>query len=412
MKLILKFVVPVLILCGGVGAFAVLKATKPEQPSARIEERIWRVDVIPADPRTRTPTLTLYGKLETPSLFKASAPGKARVLQVRVREGDRVTRGDLLVALDERDFLPQLEQARAEVSELEAQSRSEEIRQQSDLRSLKEEKKLLQLSQQAVDRALRLHRKDLGSDSALDQAEQALTTQNLSLATRELAIADHPPRLAALEARLDRARARLAETTLAFERSQLHAPYDGIVAGVSVAEGDQVNDQDVVLTMYDPGTMEVRARIPSAYQEELDHIRNTEGQLDGEATIGKQKVRLELLRLAGEANPNGIDALFKLEKDVGWLRPGQVLRFSVRRLPQPDSVVLPFSAVYGNQRLYKLEQGRMRGIRVETLGSTMDDRGGERLLLRASQLKRGDLMVVTHLPNAIDGLRAEVVKTE
>ena len=54
-------------------------------------------------------------------MFKAASPGDAIVSEVRVREGQLVDEGQILLRLDERDFLPTLEQARAEVEELEEQ---------------------------------------------------------------------------------------------------------------------------------------------------------------------------------------------------------------------------------------------------------------------------------------------------
>ncbi len=412
MKPILKILVPVLILSAGVGAFAVLRATKPEQPAAQVQERVWRVEVMEVQPRTLTPALTLYGRLESPNPFKAAASAASRIDKVMVREGERVSVGQPLVMLDERDFLPRLDQARAEVRELDAQIRSEGIRQQSDMAALKQEKKLLQLSRQAVDRAQRLRKKDLGSDSALDEAEQSLATQALSLTSRELAIADHPARLSALEARLAKARARVTELELEFERSRLLAPFDGIVAEVEVAEGDQVDKNRVLLTLYDPSALEVRARIPTPFQEELDQVRKTGQTLSGEAVIGGRRLELNLLRLAGEASPSGVDALFRFESRPDWLRPGQVIRFNIHRLPQPDAVPVPFSALYRGNRVYRLEEGRMRGIGVETLGSFTDPSGKEKQLVRAPELKTGDLLVMTHLPNAVDGLRAKPVAGE
>ena len=152
-----------------------------------------------------------------------------------MREGDRVISDQPLVTLDERDFLPQLDQARADVAELEAQLRSEDARYQSDLEAQKQEQKLLALYRGGVDRARRLQKKQLGSDSALDQAEQELARQSLAVTSRALAIADHPARRSALEARLRRAHARQDEIALDYERSRVRAPYAGIVAQVTAA---------------------------------------------------------------------------------------------------------------------------------------------------------------------------------
>ena len=171
MKRFLKIILPILILSGAIGVFAALKATKPVQPPAKIGERVWRVEVEPVQPRTLAPLLTLYGRVESASLFKGAAPAPSRVDRVLVREGERVMQGQPLVVLDPRDFLPRLDQARAEVAELEAKLRSEEIRHGSDQTALKQEQKLLELAHEGVDRARKMLKQRLGSDSAMDAAE-------------------------------------------------------------------------------------------------------------------------------------------------------------------------------------------------------------------------------------------------
>ena len=412
MKRFLKIILPILILSGAIGVFAALKATNPVQPPAKIGERVWRVEVESVQPRTLAPLLTLYGRVESASLFKGAAPAPSRVDRVLVREGERVRQGQLLAVLDPRDFLPRLDQARAEVAELEAKLRSEEIRHGSDQTALKQEQKLLELAHEGVDRARKMLKQRLGSDSALDAAEQDVARQELTVTKRRLAIADHPARHMALEARLARARAGLQEIELEYERSRVAAPYAGIVAGVEVAAGDQVGKNAVLLSLYSPDSLEVRARIPSMFQHELLRALAAGHPLQGELRIGDQRIGLTLARMAGEADPSGVDALFRIDRGREWLRPGQVLEFNVQRLPRDHTVPAPYQAVYGGERLYLLQEGRLRGLKVETLGAFLDETGSERLLVHAPELKAGDLLVTTHLPNAIDGLRVEEVGSE
>ena len=45
---------------------------------------------------------------------------------------------------------------------------------------------------------------------------------------------------------------------------------------------------------------------------------------------------------------------------------------------------------------------------MERLGETHPDDGDGRVVLRSPDLKPSDRLIVTHLPNAIDGLRVKV----
>jgi multidrug efflux pump subunit AcrA (membrane-fusion protein) len=407
---LLKLLLPLLILSLGIAVFNTLRATRPEQPTAQIKERVWRVEVEPVDLQILAPQLVLYGRVETPDLLKAAAPRPARVATVAVREGGRVRAGGLLVRLDERDFLPALHQAEARVAELEALMESERIRHDNDLRALEQDRQLLEIARNGVDRARRLKKQQVGSESELDAALEALARQTLAVSNRERDIADHPARVDALEARLRSARAQLAEIQLDLERSSITAPFDGVVTGVDVAVGDQVMDGVVLLRLYSLEDLEVRARIPAPYQSEIAAALAAGVILEAETVSGDAEIGLRLERLSGEAQPSGVDGLFAVTRGSEALRLGQMLELRLERPPREGVVPVPFEAVYGGDRLYKLEQGRMRRIRVESLGGWSQVDGDERLLVRSPNLASGDLVVVTHMPNAVDGLRVEAVQ--
>ncbi|NBC13120.1 MAG: HlyD family efflux transporter periplasmic adaptor subunit, partial [Gammaproteobacteria bacterium] len=283
-------------------------------------------------------------------------------------------------------------------------------RYETDKLALEKEKRLLDLARDAVARQERLKTQQVGAEQALDEAEQAAVQQALAVSNREMSLADHPTRLRALEARLASNQARLQELQLEYERATLRAPYDGIVTGVEVTAGDQVAKGQVLARMFALDSLQVRARIPAPYQAELLTALRQAGTLPAAAEIGDTAVALTLDRIAGEAGPSGVDGLFHVASDPAALRLGQMLTVRLERPARDGVIAVPFRAVYGGGRIYKLEDGRMVGVDVETLG---EHRGGkdevERLLVRSPQIEAGDLIVTTHMPNAMDGLRVETL---
>ncbi|MBN2885814.1 MAG: biotin/lipoyl-binding protein [Chromatiaceae bacterium] len=411
MKRLIKPLLPLLILALGVGLFVYLKQTRPEQEPAKIRERLWRVAVETLEPRRLAPVLELYGRVETPELLRAAAPAPARVARVLVREGERVEAGQLLVELDARDFAPALAQASAQVAEIQAQIESEHNRRASDRAALEQERQLLALAEDAVARAQSLTRRQVGSQTDLDQAEQELARQRLAVSTREQTLADHPARLRALEARLQNAEAQLAEARLTFERSRVVAPEAARVTAVSVSAGDQVKSESLLLELFALDSLEIRARIPAPYQNELARALADQGTLPAQALLDGEALDLTLVRLAGEAAASGLDAFFRIESERHPLRPGQLLSLRLERPAREAVVALPAGAVYGGDRVYVLsEEGRMRGVPIEPLGAWFAPDGEERLLARAPALEAGVELIVTHMPNAVEGLRVEPVR--
>lgn len=405
-----KILLPLTLLAGSIAIFASLKATRPEPKSAEIRERIWRVEVETVRPDRLAPELTLYGRVETPDLLKVAAPAAARVLEVLVRDGERVAAGDLLVRLDERDFKPRLRQAQSEVTELKALIESERNRHDNDVKALEQEQKLLEIAGDGVDRAKRLRTQRVGSEADLDQAEQELARQALTLNNREMSIADFAARIDALKARLQRASAGLETIQLQYDRSVIRAPYDGVVSVVDVTAGDQVKADTVLLRLYSVRSLEVRARIAAPYQGEILAALEQGLPLTAEVDIGAGKVQLVLERLAGEASASGVDGLFAVQGDPVGLRLGQMVQLRLRRPVGDDLVPVPYEAVYGDNRVYRLDDNRMHALAVEVLGGMVGQDGSERLLVRSPLLHAGDRIVVTHMPNAIEGLRVEAVQ--
>lgn len=400
-----KILLPIALLAIGIGGFALLKATRPVLPPVKAEERVWRVETVEVAPQTLSPTLTLAGRVESPQLTKAAAPGLGRVARVLVREGQPIRRGQLLLEMDERDFLPKMEQARGQVAELQAAIRSEELRHAADLDQLAQERRLAEFAAADVARFEQLQKENFYSSAAVDQSRSSLVRQQVTVRSRELAIADHQARLAQLRARLTQASAGLEQAELASARSRVLAPFDGFVAKVEVADGDQVNNGQSLLSLYPAADLEVRAKIPAPQQDEILERLSRGAALRASARVGEGDVLFSLDRLAGTADSRGLDGFFRLGSSGTALRLGSLVTLYLERPPVAGVVPVPYAALYGGGSVYKLEAGRLKLVRVQVLG----DRPGSppTLLVASADLKAGDRLLATHLPNAVSGLRVE-----
>jgi len=398
---------PLAILAVAVTLFILLIVTRPKQAPLEPKERIWYVETITVEPQSLSPTLTLYGQVETPDLLKASAPKDGQVDQVLVREGALISRGQLLLTLDSRDFELATIQKEAQVEELEAMIESEELRHANDQRAVKHEQSLVNLSESAVTRAKKLIIKNLVSKAALDQAYQDLKRQVLTLDERKLSLNDHYARLKQLEARHRKAQAELATTRIDLERSRIHAPFDGFVSEINVASGERVNTNLTLLVMYPSNTLEVRALIPTPYQAELQQALARGIRLQTRALYADTVITLELDRFSAEASSKGLDALFLITESSDLLRLGNNLVLSLSRPAHANSVAIPQTALYGHDKIYRLDGGRMQRIHVTNLGDFVQPSGSTLLVISSPILSKGDRIVTTHLPNAVNGLRVE-----
>ncbi len=374
-----------------VAGFVALRATRPEPPQVEVRERVWPIAVVQASPQAVRPTLTLYGRIEAPDRVRASAPVSGRILELEVRDGDFVEAGAVLARLDPRDLQPRLEQARAAVER-------ERLRVQSDRAALEQERRLLSLAQAKLERFEKLARQNFGSAATSDQAREEVARARLAVTQREQAVAEHPARLAD-------ALATLAAAERDVARGAITAPFTARIGTVEVATGDQVQPGQTVLTLYPSDDLFLRARVPAHHVAELKGALAAGDALLARADFGGASLTARLERISGEADARGVEVLLRVH--AGEAVPvGAFLSAELER-PEVEGVLsLPFSALHGGDRIYRVADGRLATVRVERVGEHRS--GGEpRVLVRAPDLPSGSTVMVTHLPNAIDGLAVE-----
>lgn len=406
-----KFALPVVILATAIAVFVVLKVTKPATPASPQPEKAWLVDAVAVNYQRLSPELRVYGRVETPRDANLKAAIEADVVSVNVLEGEIVSAGDVLIKLDDTDVKLAMQQREADVAESEAFITSEKQRYQRDQGLIANQKQLVSLADNAVQRAKKLEQSRLASQSTLDEALASYEQQVLALKQLQHDINEHPSRLAQLNAAKKRAESLLEQSQVNLERSEIRAPFSGRVAGLTVALGDRVRAGDSLLTIYDLSQLEVRAQIPGRYIAEVRRMLNEGQTLTAKAWLDGDEKKLTLNRLSGEVRQDsgGIDGLFRLADNQQPLPLGTFVELQLQLAEQESVIELPFSALYGMNRVYLIEDDHLRSVTIERIGEKSSESGNS-LLIRSDELAPGDLIATTQLPNAITGLRVEIAR--
>jgi multidrug efflux pump subunit AcrA (membrane-fusion protein) len=265
-----KFLLPILVLLIAAAIYFSLVNSKVEREKPALSEKVWQVEVITAQKQELSPSITLYGRIESPEQLKAAAPGGGIVEQVFVRNGASVKQGQALVTMDRRDFAASLLQAEADLRDLDNQIAELKVRHQSNLASLQTERELLVLANAEVERLTELKKQDLSADTAINAARSETARRQLAVTSRQLDVDSYPARLQILQARHDRGTALLDQARLAMDRSEVTAPFDGIISEVAVAAGDRVSLGQILVSLFPVDDLEIRAHLPINY---IDSVR-------------------------------------------------------------------------------------------------------------------------------------------
>lgn len=403
-----KFILPLLVLLLSAGLYYSLVSSKTEREKPALTEKVWQIDVLTARQQSISPSVTLYGRIESPEQLKAAAPGGGIVEQVSVRNGARVSRGQSLLRLDRRDFEASLLQAEADLRDIDNQIAELKIRHQSNQSSLATERELLALADDEVERLVKLKKQNLSADTALNSARSELGRRKLEVTARELEVESYPAKLQILMARRDRGKAELDQARLAMTRSEIQAPFDAIISDVAVSAGDRVSLGQVLISLFPLDNLEIRAHLPINYVKSVQRAIAEGQQLDASVSSRAYLGRFPLVRLAGEAEATGIDAYFAINDNAEQLRPGELLQLSLQ-LPVEDGVfAVPYQAIYGNSRLYRVVENRLEALDVVLVGQAVADNDRVLVLIRSKDIVPGDQIAITHLPNAVSGLKVKL----
>ena len=407
-KTLAKVILPILVLLLAGALYQVLMASKTTRQQPELVEKVWQIETIEAQRESLAPGVTLYGRIESPELLRAAAPGGGVVEKVFVRVGARVARGAALLDMDRRDFQASLLQAQADLRDVENQIAELKIRHQSNQAALATERILLDLAAAEVERLAKLQQQNLSTDTALNGARSELGRQQLAVTSRELEVDSFPAKLQILRARADRARARMDESQLAMSRSSIKAPFDAIVSRVEVSSGDRVSLGQILITLFPIDSLEIRAHLPVNYIDSVQRAIATGQTLSARIVRRDDLGEFELMRLAGEAEATGIDVYFAVPDIDEQMRPGELLPLELELPEQADVIAIPYQAIYGNSRIYQVADERLRAIDVTTVGQMRDRDGNTRVLVRSEEIASGDLIATTHLPNAVAGLKVSI----
>ena len=407
-RFITRIILPFAIVAAAVSGFINLKNSKPKAPANPITEQVWGVTSQVAKLSDIAPEVTLYGAVEASETAYLSATVNAFVAAADVGKGDTVKAGQTLVLLDDRELQLTLAQRKASLEDVKAKIQSEINSNATNEEALAIEEQLQATNQKNLERQKLLVEKKVAPTSRLEDATRAVQQQQLSILNRKNTISDHPNRIKQLEAQMTQGEIQLRFAELDLERTRIVAPFDGRILQVDTALGNRVRSGDKVVKLYNTKSLEVRSQIPARYLP-LMQTTNTSNALEASVSLNGKDYKLTLDRLSAEASASqgGIDAFFTLNGNQN-IEVGRNLQLKVKLHTEANVVAIPALALYGQNRIYRIVEGRLESLAVQRVGEWTNADGTSLTLVRSSKLQNGDDILVTQLPNAVTGLLVEV----
>ncbi len=398
-------------LAGMLGAGG-LMATAPKHEPPVNREKVWTVTAVTPKAEYLSPELQLFGRIETPRHAQVGAALVSRVLAVHASEGQSVEAGDLLISLDGEEQSLQLRQRAAELAEARATLAALQTDFASEQAIQEQQLALLNLTRSRVERLQTLHARQLVATEQLESLQREAASQHIEFARQQALVAKQPQRLATAQAQLESAKAREEDQQRSLLQAQIRAPFAGRIARLQAAPGDRVQPGQTLLALYDDRALQLRVPVPGDLAGTLKQALAAGEPVA--AFIGEQEMPARLLQLASEVGDGstGLEAIFTLPESAGASHElGRAVDLFLRLPVAGPVLALPLQSLYGQKRIYLVENSRLRGLEVTTRGSRRNALGELEVLVDAADIPDNSQVLTSDLPQASSGLPVEVLGT-
>ncbi len=254
---ILKYLLSILILIGGVGVMFGLYLLKEPPKEQSPDQLTPLVDTTRAAPYAGLLDKVISGTVVPYREIRVAAEVSGNVIKKydEFEAGNFVKKGTKLLEIDPTDYQLQLESGLAEVEQ--AQKMMEETQEEiaGAKRNIAIAETEYKLAQEEFDRNTRIS--TALSSTELDQAKRNLLTVESALVTRKNNLGMLDAKLHRMQASLALSNAQLNRTKLNLSKTTIVAPDDGVIVREVVQEGDYVRAGDQLVMFEDTSRSEV-----------------------------------------------------------------------------------------------------------------------------------------------------------
>ena len=387
---IIRVIACLIILMIGFGGFKFLKGQKKAPGHATQVERPLRVEAVEARFKDVSVQIEAHGELRSIRMVEIAAEVAGRVVEVhpRLQTGEIIAKGELLFAIDDRDY------------------RSEYESNKTRLSILKRDKELT--AKELVRVRTLFEKNKVGTRAGVEKAEQAANNS-----------AD---RMAQVQQAMTRAEIKL-------ERCKVFAPFTCRITSKNIEKGQYVAPGKIVLGLADDSVLELEVPLDSRDAFEwLPFVENNnDTPVTSEAWFAAVKpVQCEVM-WTEDANNKAMGVLNRVSSFDEKTRTVKVIlqidsrQFAKQNRKMPlvsgmfcriaipgglmkNVVELPRWAVSFENTVYVIRDGRLETAPVQVV-RVQDDKA-----YISKGLVQGDMVITTRLVNPLERSLVEVIK--
>jgi RND family efflux transporter MFP subunit len=316
------------------------------------EEKSIRVNI--GTMRSGDLVLPVYadGAIRTPQSVVIKTKVGGELLDVLVRDGDKVRKGQLLAKIDPREYEIALEESRYRHLQALSQMAAEADTFQVNHEAVQD----FTTGRQELERL-----RDKGTITREEFANRLLELEMSALQKGAFREAVFQQRTGLAEARMAEERAKLN-----LEYTQIRAPFSGIVQGLAVVDGEIVATGAAVCTVFNNDLLEAAVNVLEA---DLGHLAPGRPVLLAVPATGDTlRAAIDVISPTLDQATRTCEILIRFANPTGRFRPGMFVRAQIAGVVYPDKLLAPKAAllIRDNRPLvFKKEDDRARWLYVD-----------------------------------------------
>jgi RND family efflux transporter MFP subunit len=357
-----------------------LKMTAPDRdPQLQAIQAVKIVSHV-VRPTTLQPVAEVTGRLQPANRALMRFELSGQLAERAVEPGQQVAAGELLLRLNDGDFVDALADAKAQLAMQRA--------------AVKRDRKLLDIARRDVElqkrevaRLEKLGSESLVSASQLGQGRQRL----LSLESSEAQLAY---KVETANAQITISESGVARAQRNLDRARLTAPFAGTVNSVEVEAGDYVSPNQAALELIDTRYIDLYAEVAGQTAAALSLGQQVE------VNVGSRMWQGLITALQNDPDPKTFTHALRIRLDGEGLQTGQLASVILPLRTLENVLTVPISAVLrdeGRNYVFLVHAGSITRKQVQVL-ERHDD-----LLVIGEGLNSGDHIVARDVASLTDG---------
>jgi RND family efflux transporter MFP subunit len=319
-----------------------------------------------------------------------------RISKIAAREGQRVRKGSLILKLDAREYQVAAQEARSKYLQA--------------LSILAVEEDTVDVVQRSSEMMAKIKELENLEDSGAISREERLAREG-ALDVEELKNGAFRVDMVAARSGVTAARMDLERAYLNLERTEIRAPFTGVVSGLTLSEGEHVVTSQTVCMLVNNTDLEAQVGV---LESDIGNVEQGRPALLALPALGDTlRVTVDVISPHFDRSSRTCDILLRLEDPTGRVKPGMFVRAIIAGERLENRLLVPRESILtrdGRPLLFKVEDDRAKWLYLET-GRQNDYVVEVKNVLQGGTLNPEDRVVVSNHLTLSHDAKIKIKKT-